>query len=180
VLSTVGTTRTLYVDASAGGTAMADQNPWIYLSLATGTKVAVTDPGSFTSKAWDLALKRPLIRTNDGDSGPGAGGAVLLDGKAFAAVTAADAAAATIATETWFDASCNLNTDQTGSIATTFSGWYAYDQATNKLAPHPGTFVVRGAAGELYKVAILGYYTNPDGTAGMAGGRYEIEVGPLQ
>ena len=180
VLSTTGTTRKLFVDGSAGGVMNAAQNPWIYVNLETGTKVAVTDPASFASKDWDLALKRPLIRTNDGDGGPGSGGAALLDGKDFAAVTAADAAAATIATEQWFDASCNLSTDPTGAIATTFSGWYDYDQATNKLAPHPGTFIVRGAKGSLYKVAILAYYANPDGTPGMAGGRYVLEVGPLQ
>jgi hypothetical protein len=180
VIATVGTTRKLYVDASAGGAMAAAQNPWIYLDLKTGAKVAVTDPGSFTSKDWDLALKRPLLRTNGGDGGPGAGGAVLLDGKLFDAVTAADAASATIAAEVWFDAACNLNKDPTGAIATTFSGWYDYDQATNKLAPHPGTFIVRGGDGALYKLAIRAYYANPDGTTGMAGGRYEIEVGPLQ
>ena len=74
VLSTSGTTRQLFVDASAGGAMNAAQNPWIYVNLGTGTKVAVTDPASFTSKDWDLALKRSLLRTNDGDGGPGAAG----------------------------------------------------------------------------------------------------------
>ena len=180
VLSTVGTARKLYVDASAGGAMAAAQNPWVYLNLKTGAKVAVTDPGSLASKDWDLALKRALLRTNDGDGGPGKGGAVILDGKLFDAVTAADAASAAIATESWFDASCNLKADPTGAITTTFAGWYDYDQATNKLAPHPGTFIVRGGDAALYKVAILAYYANPDGTPGMAGGRYVIEVGPLQ
>jgi HmuY protein len=180
VLSTAGATRKIYVDASAGGTMNAAQNPWIYLSLKTGTKVAVSDPGSFTSKDWDLALKRPLLRTNDGDGGPGKGGAVLLDGKLFDAVTAADAANAALVTEAWFDEACNLKADPTGAITTTFNGWYDYDQATNKLSPHPGTFIVRGGDGALYKVAILNYYANPDGTTGMAGGRYVLQIGPLQ
>lgn len=158
----------------------APQNPWIYLDLKQGKRVDVTDPASFGSTAWDLAIKRPLLRTNSGDGGPGQGGAVLLDGKAFDAVTAADAASATIAVETWFDAQCNLSTDPAGAIATTFAGWYDYDTATNKLSPHPGVFIVRGGDGSLYKVAILDYYANPDGTSGMAGGRYQLQVGPLQ
>ena len=178
-LSASGTTRKIFVDASAGGVMGAATNPWVYLNLKTGTKVAITDPASFTSNAWDLALKRPLLRTNDGDGGPGKGGAGLLDGKLFDAVTAADAAGAAIATEAWFDEACNLKTDPTGAIATTFNGWYDYDQATNKLAPHVGTFIVRGGDGALYKVAILAYYANPDGTPGMAGGRYVLQIGAL-
>ncbi len=105
---------------------------------------------------------------------------MLLDGKLFDAVTAADATSAAIATEVWFDAMCNLKTDPTGAIATTFNGWYDYDQATNKLAPHAGTFIVRGGDGTLYKVAILNYYANPDGTTGMAGSRYVLQIGPVQ
>lgn len=180
VLSTAGTAKTLFVNASAGGTMAAAQNPWIYVDLKEGKRVDVTDPGSFTSTAWDLGIKRPLLRTNSGDGGPGQGGAVFLEGKTFDAVTAADAASATIATEQWFDAQCNLTTDPTGAIATTFAGWYDYDQATNKLTPHAGVFIVRGADGSLYKLAIDDYYANPDGTSGMAGGRYKIQVGPLQ
>lgn len=179
VLSTSGTTQTLYVDGSAGGISAAPQNPWIFLSLKTGTKVAVSDPASLASMDWDLAVKRPLLYTNSGDGGPGKGGAAFLDGKAFDAVTSADAASAAIAPEAWFDASCEPKTDETGSVATTFTGWYDYDLSTNVLTPHPGTFIVRGGDGSLYKVGILDYYADPDGTTGTAGGRYKLEVAPL-
>jgi hypothetical protein len=180
VLSTSGSAQTLYIDASAGGFMEQKKNPWVYLSLKTGAKVAVSDVASFTSTEWDLAIKRPLLRTNSGDGGLGQGGAAFLDGKAFADVTAADAASAGLKPEVWFDAECNLNMDPTGAIVTTFDGWYDYDASTNGLTPHPGTFIVRGGDGGLYKVGILNYYTNPDGTTGLASARYKIEIGPLQ
>ena len=178
-ISTSGSTLTLYVDASAGGIDAEAQNPWIYLSLKTGTAVAVDDTASLSSTAWDLGIKRPILRTNGGDGGPGMGGAVLND-KAFDALTAADAASSTIAVEHWFDAQCDLQTDQTGAIATTFENWYDYDLDTNTLTPFPGTWIVKGGDGALYKLAILDYYANPDGTSGTTSGRYKLEVAPLQ
>lgn len=170
---------TLYIDASAGGLAAQGSNAWIYVSLGSGAKVAVTDTTSTSSTAWDLALKRPTIYTNDGDGGPGSGGAVLI-AKDFADVTAADAGSATFATETFFDAECNPNTDPTGAALTTFSTWYDYDPTTHVLSPAAGTWLVRGGSGALYKVQIDSYYANPDGTEGSGdGGTYAIDVEAL-
>jgi len=177
VLATNGSTKTLYIDASAGGSQNQKTNPWIYLNLASTTKVQVTDKSAYGSTDWDLALKRPLIRTNSGDGGPGQGGAVFLDGAMFANVTSTDATG--LLTEDWFDATCTLQTDPTGAIATTFAPWYDYDQATHALSPHPGVFVVRGGDGALYKLQILDYYATPQGGTGMTGGRYRIDVAPL-
>lgn len=177
ILSTMGGATTLFVDASAGGTMAQAMNPWIYVNLKTMAKVDVTDATAYTSNDWDLAIKRPLLRTNSGDGGPADGGAAFLEGKTFAEVTEADAKAASIQTEDWFDDACALAMDMAGSIKTTFAGWYDYNNMT--LTPHPGVFVVRGADGALYKLAILDYYATPEGTSGMAGGRYKIEVAPL-
>jgi hypothetical protein len=145
ILSTSGQTRTLRVDASAGGIAASSKNPWIYLSLKTASRVDVDDQASLSSKAWDLGLKRQLIRTNGGDIGVGSGGAAFLEGKDFDAVTAAEAKATMIRTETWFNVRCELQVDRYDQPKTTFSGWYDYDMATSFLVPHPGTFVVKGA-----------------------------------
>src|SRR5688572_22837513 len=68
----------LFVDASAGGLGGQDDFPWVYVSLATGTAVALTDLEALKSSAWDLAFKRFVIRTNSGDSGPGKGGALRV------------------------------------------------------------------------------------------------------
>ncbi len=174
VLDDEGGVATLFIDASAGGIAEQQNNPWIYVDLATATRVDVTDLTADGDVAWDLGIKRPILRSNSGDGGyAGSGGAVRLD-KEFDAVTSADAGA-TFETEVWFDADCTLLTDQTGAIATAFDGWYDYENAV--VTPGAGTWLVRSGDGtSVHKVEILDYYSNPDGTSGMAGGRYRIRV----
>lgn len=173
--------RTIYVDASAGGSAAAKTNPWIYVDLATGTRVDVHDRAALASSAWHLGLKRPLLRTNSGDGGPGKGGAVFLKGKAFDVVTDAEAKAATTLPEAWFDKDCTLATDATGAIKTRFDGWYDYDSAAMKLSPAAGTWIVLGPDGVTrFKVAIQTYYGNPDGTVGATSARYVLKVAAVK
>lgn len=178
LLEEEGDTATLFVDASAGGVAMQAQNPWIYLDLGARARVDVTDVSMDTSTEWDLAIKRPILRNNSADGGyAGLGGAVFLD-EAFEDVDEAAAAAATFETETWFDDACTLSTDPTGAIATSFDGWYLYEDMT--VTPAPGTWLVKSGDGaNIYKVAIDAYYANPDGSAGMAGGRYVLRVAEI-
>jgi hypothetical protein len=178
VLGSSGGVTSLYVDATAGGGANAPTNPWIFVDLASGAKVGVTDVTALSSTAWDLAFKRPLLYTNDGDGGPGQGGAVLV-AKDFADVTAADAAAATFATERFFDGDCNAVTDPTGAAQTTFSGWYQYNEMSHQLTPTAGTWLVRGATGKLYKLRIVTYYSTPSGAVGTTSGNYALEVEAL-
>jgi len=169
---------TLYVGATAGGTAAAAMNPWIFVSLEDSSKVELTDLSSIQSTAWDLALKRSLLYTNGGDGGRGEGDAALID-KEFEAVTADDAAEAKFYREQFFDAECNPIVDLTGAAATSFSAWYEYDSETHALSPHPGTWLVHGATGKLFKLRIKTYYGTPEGGTGMAGGAYVLEVGAL-
>jgi hypothetical protein len=180
VLSDTNGVKKIYIDASAGGTSGEATRPRIYVELAGGTKVSVTDVSATTSTDWDLALKRPIIFTNDGDGGPGMGGAVLVQ-KAFDAVTSADAAK--LSTELFFDADCNPKTDQTGSVQTTMTSWYAYDQNTHGLSPAAGTWIVRGGTGTLYKLKFDTYYGTPQGAMGdpmtSIGGTFIIEVSAL-
>jgi hypothetical protein len=169
----------LFVDASAGGVNGQDKSPRLYLDLATSSAAAVTDESAKTSTAWDLALKRPVLFTNSGDGGPGAGGLAFLADKTIDQVVAADASGAVYATESFFDADCEPILDQMGAISTSFAGWYGYDTATNTLAPTVGTYLVRGGKGAVYKVQILSYYATPTGEIGASGGRYKLAVGPL-
>lgn len=179
VIGTSSGVTTLYVDASAGGSANASKSAWSFISLETGAKVAVTDTSSFSSTAWDLAFKRPIIYTNGGDGGSGQGAAALIQ-KSFASVTAADAAGATLQTEKFFDAQCNPKLDAAGSVQTTFTSWYDYNVATHALTPAAGTWLVRGGTGKLYKLAIQTYYANPDGTVGTGGGgTYALKIAAL-
>ncbi len=176
-VSSDATSKTLFVDASAGGAAEAASHPRVYLSLSTGARVEVTDLTSSSSTAWDLALKRPILFTNGGQGGPGQGASRFVAGKAFDAVTSADAG--TLASEEFLSVDCVPNLDATGAVRTSFDGWYDYDQATNSVTPKPGVWVVKGGNGATYKVQVLGYYANPDGSVGAAGGRYLLRVGAL-
>lgn len=179
-LATAGDVKTLYVDASAGGTAMAASNPWVYVDLATAKRVDIDDKAAFTAKSWDLALKRPILRSNSGDSGAGEGGAVFLKGKSFDTVTDADAKAAKPVGEDWFDDTCTLKTDPTGAVKTSFDGWYDYDGLTMKVTPAAGTWIVRGAAGKLFRLEIQSYYSTAEGADGMAGGKYRVRVAEVK
>lgn len=179
VIDDTGGVKSVFVDATAGGISGGKTNPWIYVKLADATRVDVTDKQAFDSSDWDLALKRPIIHTNSGDAGPGKGGAKLVS-KAFDAVTAADATGLKV--ETWFDAECTPLTDPTGSVKTTFDGWYAYDDATMKVTPKDSTTaIVRAANGDLYKLSIVTYYgTVSGGTTGVAGANYIIKYAALK
>lgn len=179
VVSDSNGTKTLYVDASAGGVGGAAlKNPRIYIDLAAGTKVSVTDKSAPASAAWDLAMKRDVIFTNSGDSGIGQGGAIQLD-KAFASVSNADANAAALEKERFFDGECNPQLDPTGAPSTTFSDWYAYDATTHIPAPKEVTYVVRGGSGKKYKVGVVSYSGAPDGGTSSKTGAYVLKVTAL-
>jgi hypothetical protein len=179
VLGEEGAVASVYVDATAGGSAAAAMNPWTYIDLGARQKAALSDVEATGSTAWDLAIKRSGLFTNGGDAGPGQGGAVHVD-EEFALVTAAHAAAASLAEEALFDADCNPHVDETGAAKTTFAGWYAYDEATHMLAPAPGTWIVRGGTGHLYKVRIETYYAAAGGGAGTGpGGNFRLQIAAL-
>ena len=180
LLSDTAGEKLIYVDASTGGIGGQDIQPWVYLSLRTGMRVDLTDLQALSSTAWDLALKRSVLRSNSGDSGPGAGGAARAT-QGWAQLSAASANAITLQVETWFDSECTLLTDAAGSVLTTFGDWSLYDESTHKLTPAPAPYVVRGGDGTLYKLAILDYYSKPDGSTGQSdGGHYKLRVAALE
>jgi len=179
VLDQTGDERTLYIDATAGGINGQDSNPWVYVSLATGEAVALTDLDALDSTAWDLAFKRFIVRTNGGDSGPGQGGAIRI-ALPWDKVDASTLGNQMLPSESWFDADCNLKVDENMELVTTFSGWSMYDEATHVLNAADVVFITAGADGSLYKVGILDYYSTPTGAHGAVAGRYKVRVLPLQ
>lgn len=156
--------KTVFVDATAGGFTNSVKNPRIYVDLTKVARVDVTDKTAPDSTDWDLSLKRVVLFTNSGDAGSGKGGAAVIN-KAFANVSAADATAATIAAESFFDESCVAKKDRTDAVLTTFSDWYDYDDTTRIPTPKANvTYIVRGAKGSLFKVGIKAYDAKSDGT----------------
>lgn len=180
ILSDTSGTRTVFIDATAGGFSAARDNPYTYVSLKTGTRVDITDKAAFDSTEWDLAFKRATVHTNSGDAGPGLGGAAFLSGKTFDAVTTADGTAATTKIEDWFDADCQPYLDATNAIKTSMYGWYNYDDATMKVTPKAGVFIVKGAGGELYKLAIENYYGTESGGTGTTSAKYIVKYAALK
>ena len=177
VVSESGGVKTIYVDATGGGFGASAKSPRVYVDLAAGARVDVTDKTAPMSADWDLALRRAVLWTNSGDAGVGIGGAVQVQ-KAFASVTAADASG--VQKESFFDDNCKAKTDPTGAPATTFQDWYEYDQATNMITgPKAVTYVVVGGTGKKYKVAIKAYDGAPDGGKGTASGSFILQVSAL-
>lgn len=130
--------------------ALGENGQYTFFSLRTGETVSQADSASTD---WDLAFNGTTILTNSGVSGPGSGGAIILD-SSFSGVTIAP--------------SEGYSTDTSESLAIptgTGNGWYSYNFTTHKITPLPDkTIVVKTADGNHYaKVQIISYYKdNPD------------------
>lgn len=116
-----------------------------FFNLSTGQLVANTD--SATTK-WDLAFRGTTILTNNGNSGPGLGGAYIQVGL-FADVSKVSS-----------DSTFKVDNAPSYAITTgSNKGWYVYDGANNLITPIPGrVLIIRTATGKYAKVEILNYY----------------------
>ena len=173
-VTTTGGVTSGTIDATAGGTGAAADNPYVYLDLMTGTKVAITDTASLSSTAWHIALKRAGIKLNGGDSGPGQVAAASVAAARLADVTSAPAS---LAVDDWADGDCQLIAGPTGEPATVMSTWYDYDEQTHVLTPKSVVWVIRIAPGVFRKLRITTYYGAPGQP--MRGAYYGVEWAPL-
>lgn len=155
------------VDGTAGGSSGYSKNPFVYLDLIGGKKVAITDVQAVQSGDWDIAFKRWQIKLNGGDSGPGGVGAARVDGKTLAEVTTAPAGP--YGQDSYFDAKCVVELDDINGLKTVLSDWYEYDGVTMQLTPKKEVIVLnrRDKKGHI-KVQLTGYYK------GMAGGNFRL------
>ncbi len=159
------------IDATAGGLMGSADNPYIYIDLKAGTKVAVNDLDARSATSWDIMLKRASLRVNGGDSGTG--------GRKMAVVQAADLASVTAAppsgyTEDDFaDASCMLLTLPAGEPTSAFGEWYNYDPNTHVVTPKAEVYVLSRPDGSHTALRIETYYRNPQTM--MGGGYYTVE-----
>lgn len=179
VLKDEGGVKTVYVDATVGGVTGVTTKPRVYVNLGSATRVDIDDNAATTSTDWDLAFKRPVVFTNGGEAGIGVGKAGFVD-KDFDAVTAADEAAAKLAVEDFLDDDCNPILDRIDNPATSLSTWYDYNEQTHVLTPFKHVYLIRGGTGKLYKMQIVSFYSNPDGSIGTeGGGRFQLKIAAL-
>lgn len=122
----------------------ANTKSYIYFSLATGKEVPAADA---KTKNWDIAFSKTTIATNSGTSGPGEGGAIVLE-KPFDQVGEAP--------------KDGYKTDGDAGFAIpggSGNSWYKYDMSVHAILPIPGrTLLVKTANGKVAKVEIISYY----------------------
>lgn len=124
--------------------AVTQPNTYHYFSLASGTEVASAD--AKTNK-WDLAFSGTTILTNGGTSGPGQGGALIVE-KPFDSITEAPK-------EGYKTDGGNGNAIAGGSG----NSWYKYDMSVHAILPIVGrTILVKTAEGRYAKVEMISYY----------------------
>ncbi len=116
------------VDASAGGSAGAATNPWLYMRFTdTGLeKVDIDDFAALTSSQWHIAAKRFGVRVNSGSSGPGCV-EVALAGDVYSEVDSAPDSG--FAEESFYDGSCALIVDGSGIGGPNYAmtSWWGYN-----------------------------------------------------
>jgi hypothetical protein len=124
--------------------AVTQPNTYHYFSLTTGNEVASTEA---KSNRWDLAFSGTTVLTNGGTSGPGQGGAILIE-KPFDTVTEAPK-------EGYKTDGGNGNAIASGSG----NSWYKYDMSVHAILPITGrTIIVKTAEGKFAKLEFISYY----------------------
>lgn len=155
---------TTVIDASAGGAAEQANQPFVYLDLegeGGAAAVEIDDVASFESTDWDIALKRFVIRSNSGDSGPGDEEVATATGEELG--TSTDVPSESFADDDWTADGCTLVRDETGGPRTRFSNWYQVQ--AGRFEPRAVTHFIRLGGGRYAEVDITTYYgdeTNPD------------------
>lgn len=126
---------TASVSVSASPSPMA---PYTYFSFQTGAEVAGSEANT---DSWDFALRFTTFLVNGGVSGPGMGGAQLLDGVFDELLEAPES---------------GYRVDAAGDLAIQDGTWYDYNPVTHSFAPKAGKiFVFRTGKGQYAKMEIL-------------------------
>lgn len=121
-----------------------------YFSFTTGDTVPFSDS---TTTNWDIAFKGTTVIINGGTSGPGVGGAIILD-TLFSEVTSAPT-------------SGYAQDGLTKAIPTgSNNGWYNYAGPPNHtITPLAGkVFVLKTATGKFAKLEFISYYQGAPAT----------------
>lgn len=124
--------------------ALGDGGHYTFFSLRENRVVPLSDSAT---TAWDLAFNQTTILVNGGVSGPGQGGALVMD---VAFEDLGQAPEAGYRTDTANQYAIPIGSGQ---------GWYVYDDVRRLIFPiAPLTVVVRCADGTFAKIKFISYY----------------------
>ena len=149
------------VDATAGGYAVASENPFIYLRFEDGglTKVEIDDEtASEESMQWHIAARRYILRLNGGTSGPSCVGAAPQFGSSYADVTEVPAGT-TFDLDASYDDDCDMIDDGSGldgSPDTALTPWWNYGSC---VATTGVPFLIQLHDERVVKLEIEAYYS---------------------
>ncbi len=175
VATTADGVTTATIDATAGGTANAADNPYIYVDLSAGAKVELGDVDALDDARWHVAFKRASLRVNGGDSGTGGVTAAVVAAGSLAEVTAAPGAG--YGDDQFVDEACAFVGLPGGEPATVLGEWYDYDPATHSLSPQAEVYVIRVPGEGDFKLRVVTYYG--DDANPMRGAIYRVEWAAL-
>ena len=155
------------IDASAGGSKNARQNPFVYFDLKLGKKVDISDIKALQDSTWDLAFKRVVIRSNSGDSGPGMRSVAKVEKSTLEQIIPPPKDSAYV-TDKHLDDKCQLLTDPIQTPLTAFNllnpnnpsgsqSWYSYGGPGGINPVQGDIYFVRRADGEAFKLQIVSW-----------------------
>jgi hypothetical protein len=146
-----------YVDGRAGGTDSPQSYTYARFTAQGLERLDLDDQAALGSGDWDIALRRFVIRTNGGVSGPSCTTvAQTPEGTTFESVQAVDGAWAFKA-EDYYSESCEFTGDAwgLGSPATRLGSFWDYQSC---LAMTGHVYVLRLADGRHVKLQVTEYY----------------------
>jgi hypothetical protein len=124
------------------------QDMWMYFDFSRGSVVPVDNP---RTEAWDLSIRRHVIRTNGGATNPN-GQAALL------AIEDQDLRAVTQVPEKAEFTSDMRDKKRLYPYNPVIDKWYKYSYTTNVLLPKRTVYLVRTQDGKYAKMRIVSYY----------------------
>lgn len=161
--TTEGTDFVTVVDATAGGSRQATNNPWVYVAFGEegATKVEIDDEtAAEESMDWHLALRRYNVRANGGDGGPACTGVTEASGD-YASLTSAEGASFQL--EDFYDDACTLQMDQFGMTADLLmNGWWnvPMDGSSMCVQTTMQPYLIQVPSGRVLKLVVEAYYSS--------------------
>ena len=130
---------------------------WLYFDFESADAFDVDNPAD--SNAWDIAIRRVVVKSNGGVSGRGGVEVAVIDDEDFAAITTAPRVG-------WEQDQAGDDEERDpGGTVFNETTWYDYDLLTHSVEPKDQFYVIRTVEGATFKIRFDSYYS-ADGEAG--------------